>query len=265
MTLTFLSDSLKIADLVALKAIAFSERRDGMVKIVDAIASVSPIYNLKDITYRYDASSSLDAAEPAIVLPDDSNGRWIMERPRIIMGTLVPSSPPPLADLTWVAFLDTPSRKVIWHSPVNLSDTPTIDDWQPNYDPIDLDGIPTFSAEFVGQKVRDTNTGYIYRAINNTGDWVLSKIDNNFVPGTDILGDETVGLSYHSTRKKLTSNAIVTLPASLINIEFQLISFGTTLTLRPDTGTTLNNGTADIVITDAIASVFNLGDDWVYG
>ncbi len=262
MTPTFLSDTLKIVDLATLRAIAVSDRKDGMIRIVDSITSAVPVYNLKHITYRYDASSSLLAVEPAIVKPDDSVGRWIMQSPSIHFGTVPPSNPPEIENLTWVAFLDRPTRKVTWRSRYDLSDTPTIDDWLPSYDPINIDGIPSFNADFVGQKVKDTNTGYIYRAVNITGDWVLSKIDNNLVVGADITGDQTVGLGYQGTRKKLTSNAIITLPASLINIEFQLISFGTTLTLRPDRETTLNNSTADVVITDAIASVFNLGDDW---
>ena len=262
MTLTFLSDTLKIANLATLKAIASSDRRNGMIRIVDGINVASPNYNLKDVNYRYDASSSLTALEPAIVEPDDSAGRWIMRSPRIHFATVAPTNPPTLANLTWVAFLESPTRKVIWNAPWDLSDTPTIVDWLPNYMPIDLAGIPTFNADFVGQIVRDTNTGYIYEAVNITGDWVLRLQDNGFVSGADIAGDETVGIGYHGTKKKLTSNAIITLDSGLINLEFQLISFGTTLTLRPGAGTTLNNGTVDLVLTDAIASVFNLGDDW---
>ncbi len=262
MTLTFLSDSLKINDLATLRAIAVTNRRDGMVKIVDSIVPALSLYNLKDITYRYDASSSLVADELAIVEPDDSVGRWIMQSPRIHLGTVAPNNPPEIANLTWIAFLETPSRQVIWRSPYNLSDTPVVEDWIPSYEPIELEGIPSFNADFVGQKVKDTNTGYIYRAINQTGDWVLSKIDNNLVIGANVTGDEIVGVGYHCTRKKPTSNAIITLPTGLINIEFQLISLRTTFTLRPDTGTTLNNGSADLVITNAIVSVFNLGNDW---
>lgn len=262
MTLTFLSDTLKIADLTTLKAIASSERRDGMIKIVDSITSATPNYNLKDVSYRYDASSSLTALEPAIIEPDDSAGRYIMQSPRIHFATVAPSNAPSLANLTWVAFLDTPTRKVIWNSPLDLSDTPVIEDWIPNYTPSDIDVKPTFNADFIGQIVRNTTTGYIYEAINITGDWVLSITYNGFVSSADITGDETVNIGYHGSKKKLTSNAIITLPASLINTEFKLISFGTTLTLRPDVGTTLNGGTVDIVLTDAIASVFNLGDDW---
>ncbi len=96
MSISFLADTLKIPNLATLKAIAQAERRDGMVKIVDAIVSTDPAYNLKDILYRYDASSSLTALEPAIVEPDDSSGRYIMQPPLIHFGTAAPVDPPPL-------------------------------------------------------------------------------------------------------------------------------------------------------------------------
>lgn len=261
MSANYLADNLKVADLVALKAIAAGDRRDGMIKIVDAITSPTPNYNLKDISYRYDASSSLDAAEPAIVEPDDSAGRYIMDSPRIHFATTAPTNPPVLGGLIWIALLDTPTRKVIWRSRFDLPDTPTVDDWIPDYTTT-IDGVPTFNADYVGQIVEDSNTNYKYRAINITGDWILSYRDNELVVGADITGDETVGLSYHGTRKKLTSSAIITVPSGLININFQLISYGVTLTVRAGASTTLNNATADIVLTDAIANVFNIGDDW---
>ena len=261
MSANYLADSLKIADLVSLKAIAAVDRRDGMIKIVDAIASATPNYNLKDIRYRYDASSSLAALEPAIIEPNDSAGRYIMDSPRIHFATAAPANPPVLGGMIWIAFFATPDRKVIWRSRHDLPDAPTIDDWIPDYTTI-IDGVPTFNADYVGQIVEDSNTGYKYRAINITGDWVLSYRDNELVVGTDITGDETVGLGYHGSRKKLTSSAIITIPSGLIDINFQLISYGVTLTVRAGASTTLNNATADIVMTDAIANIFNIGDDW---
>ena len=262
MTLTFLTDSFKIADLATLKAL--TERRDGAIKVIDFIASTTPSYNLKDITYRYDASSSIEALEPAIVEPDDSSGRWVMQPPRIIFSTVAPSNPPTLADLTWIAFLTVPDRKVIWRSRYDLSDTPVFEDWMPNYCPIPIDGVPSFSADFENQVVKDINTGYIYKAVNLSGDWILSLQDNGFVSGTDIIGDETLTIASHGTIRKLTANAIVTLPVSLsLNIELKLIVFeGLSLTLRPDAGTTLNENTVDIPASDTVVTLFNTGDSW---
>lgn len=262
MTLTFLTDSFKIADLATLKGL--TDRRDGAIKVIDAITSATPLYNLKDVTYRYDASSSLEALEPAIIEPDDSSGRWIMQPPRIIFSTIAPSNPPTLADLTWVAFLTVPDRKVIWRSLSDLSDTPVIEDWIPDYLPIAIDGIPSFSADFENQLVQDSNTGYIYKAANLSGDWVLSLQDNGFVSGADIVGDETLTIASHGTSRKLTANAIVTLPAGLgLNIELKLLVYGgLSLTLRPDTGTTLNEGTVDIPANDTVVTLFNTGDNW---
>ncbi len=262
MTLTFLTDSFKIADLATLKAL--TERRDGAIKVIDSISSTTPPYNLKDVTYRYDASSSIEALEPAIIEPDDSSGRWIMQSPRLIFNTLAPSNPPALADLTWIAFLTVPDRKVIWRSRPDLSDTPVIEDWIPDYLPIAIDAIPSFSADFENQVVRDSNTEYIYKAINLSGDWILSLQDNGFVAGTDIVGDETLTIASHGTIRKLTANAIVTLPASLsFNIELKLLIYGAlSLTLRPDAGTTLNEGTVDIPASDTVVTLFNTGDSW---
>ncbi len=269
MSVAFLADTLKIPNLATLKAIAASERRDGMLKIVDLIASTTPAYNLSNILYRYDASSSLTALEPAIIEPDDSSGRYIMQPPLIHFGTAAPVDPPPLPDMTWVAFLTSPDRKVIWRSKVDLSDTPVLDDWLPSSVPSSITGVPSFSADFVGQKVIDTNTNYVYKAINTTGDWILSIQDNGFVTGAAITGDETLTLSSHGQMRSLTANAIVTLPAGLTtNIELRLVVFdaiaggAVTLTLRPDTGTTINGGTIDINANNTIAQVFNIGSDW---
>ncbi len=268
MSLSFLADTLKIPDLASLRAIASSERRDGMIKIVDAISSTDPIYNLQNVTYRYLAASSLTELLPAIVEPLDGNGRYIMQFPPIHFGLSAPSEPPPLAGLSWVAFLNSPTRRVVWRSPLDLSTSPTVADWQPDKSPSSIDGVPSFNADFVGQKVKDTNTGYIYQAINQTGDWILSLIDNGFVAGSDITGDETLDLTYHSQVKSLTGNAIITLPLLTTNIETKLAVFdavaggAVTLTLTPGASTTLNGGTVDISKNNTVVKIFNLGSSW---
>lgn len=268
MSLSFLADTLKIPDLITLKAIALSERRDGMIKIVDAISSTDPVYNLQSVNYRYLASSSLPELLPAIVEPDDGNGRYVMQFPPIHFGNAAPSEPPPLAGLIWVAFLTSPTRKVVWRSPLDLSTSSTVADWQPDKSPSSIDSVPSFNADFVGQKVKDTNTGHIYQAIDQTGDWILSLQDNGFVAGADITGDETLDLTYHGVLRSLTGNAIITLPLLTTNIEtklavFDAIAGGTvTLTLSPGASTTLNGGTVDISINNKIVRVFNLGSNW---
>ncbi|MDJ0689221.1 MAG: hypothetical protein QNJ41_11990 [Xenococcaceae cyanobacterium MO_188.B32] len=258
-----LPDYLKVTDLTALKALTeITERRNGEIKIVDVVASATPEYNLSDVAYRYNSASSADNLEPAIVVPDDSNGRWVMVNNPIAIATAAPTTAPAKENVRYIAILETPTRVVEWHSPPYLPATPAVEDWHPVIKAIDIGEVPTFNADFVGQLVKDTNTGWVYKAIDLTGSWVLSL--PHFVYGTDVTAAETLTLEYHGQYKKVTADLTLTLPSGLVtNIEAKVIVPATiTLTLSPDTGTTLNGGTGTITATNTTATVHNNGDDW---
>lgn len=263
--MTILADYLKITDLTALKALtSITDRRNGEIKIVDSVSSTSPEYNLTHTSYRYDSASSADSLEPAIVVPDDSNGRWFMVSHPVAFATAVPATAPPKENIRYIAYLETPTRTVEWYSALFLSASPTVSDWIPVQQIVSINEVPSFNADYIEQLVKDSNTGWVYKAIDQAGNWILDIPINGFVYGSDLTTAETLSLTYHGQYKKVTSSLTLTLPAGLAtNIEARLIvDSSSTLTLQPDTGTTLNGGIVTIDATNTTATLHNNGNDW---
>ena len=263
-----LPDYLKITDLSALKALSdITQRRDGEIKIVDAVSSTSPEYNLKDVLYRYSINSTASAIEPAVVAPDDNNGRWFMVSDAIAFSTTPPAAAPAKENITYVAILDNPPRKTKWVSPQYLTPTPLLADWQPVLEPIEIPAPPSFNADFNQQLVKDVIAGYVYEAIDLNGNWKLSIPHNGFIYGDDLSTPTTLGaIDFHGQYKKVVANLTLTLPAGLgANIESRLIvSTGINLTLSPDdaSGASLNGSSSDVVVTEKTIVLHNDGDDW---
>ena len=182
----------------------------------------------------------------------------------VAFATAAPSAAPSKENIRYIAYLETPSRVVKWRSPLYLSSTPVVGDWIAVVDIVDINEVPSFNADFVGQLIKDTNTNWIYKAIDQTGSWILDISNNGFVYGNDLATAETLSLSYHGQYKKVTSTLTLTLPAGLTtNIEARLIvDAAATLTLQPDTGTTLNGDSITIDATNTTVTLHNNGNDW---
>ncbi|NES93070.1 hypothetical protein [Okeania sp. SIO2B9] len=253
----FLAQALAVPTLADLKNIDSVSRKDKTIRIVNTVSSS----NQQDVLYRYDVSSSLDELEPAIAIPSDSNGRWIQVTDRIHVAAALPSNPPPLKDMEWVATLTGPTRILILKSSEDLTA------WEQKQ-PTEITGEPTFNADIPNQLVIDTATGYSYKAIDQNGKWIALKLNNNYLLASDINGDATIDHLYHNRSKKLVANSLLTLPTGLIDIEFRVMIFdaiaggAVTLTLSPASGATLNGGTGNIPVTNKVVQIFNHGDEW---
>lgn len=163
-----LTAALQVADLTALAAVPETERVEGSFRHVLTVAGTS--YSYRYQKYYFSASSAIAEALPAVVAPAAGSGRWIAESLPIISDA-VPSLAPELASREYTAVLTAPDRIVKWRSPLILPSTPAVTDWIPDFNPIAIATIPTFNADFVGQRVVALDTGIIYKADDTAGNW----------------------------------------------------------------------------------------------
>lgn len=247
---------------------------DGDRKIVTVIAEgdITPIltnssFTLLNVPYVYRLTSTADALEPGIVQATNpaTAGRWFMENNPVTYQAIAPAVGPGAPSMVYYAELTSPARIAKWVAPEKLPASPVAGDWIGDTNHItDITGEPTFNADFVGQKVRDTATGYVYQAVNNTGLWKGSLPDNggNFIPGAAIAANATVDGSYSGKVFDMTASAVLTLPAGLPDSTFKVGVFTGTLDLATS-GTTINGGTGTVSIAASrFVEVSNTGDIW---
>ncbi|ELS01175.1 hypothetical protein Xen7305DRAFT_00008770 [Xenococcus sp. PCC 7305] len=258
-------------------------RIDGMRRLVTAIAEndITPVptnheFDLRNIEYVWRQTSTLAALEPGIVAPLDDVGRYFMINNPVTYQATAPAEAPTIPSLLYIAELTSPTRFVKWRSPDKLPDTPVVGDWIPDYDPIEVDiadpGLPTFNADFVGQKVKNINatsqTGVVFEAVDTTGTWKASLVDNGgFVFGANITGNLTIDGAIGGKQRNLTASSVVTLPDDLPNIRFQLAVFdaiaGSAITLELAAATTINGSAGSISgLANNIYTVWNNGNAW---
>jgi len=270
-TTDFLFDILTVSDLQALRDISQEERRSNEIRFVDVISQASPLYNLRRVPYQFVSASSEAELAPAIITPSDGVGRWFMIinpfHVHIPSGNNgAPTNPPLLPNMSWISLADTPARRLIWRSRDPFPDTPVVTDWVPDNAPIStdilVDTVPTFNADWDNQLVQSNTTNLIFKAVNLTGKWALES--NDFVPGTNVTGDYSIEENQNKFTRTLVANAVITLTAALEkDIEIRIIKSGFTLTLAPS-GTTINGGSSNVVVTEDVITLFNQGNNYFY-
>ncbi len=163
--MAFFTDEFTVADLAALKAIPASARRDRTT-----IAVAQPAANYLPTYYTYQATTTLTALEPVIVIPDDSQGVWLSLNP-IYTDTVLPTAAPPLIGIIWIATLTSPDRIVSFRSVGTSAAT----DWQPvNNNAVVDSASPSHSADFIGQIFYDNSADEFHLATDTSGTWQLA-------------------------------------------------------------------------------------------
>lgn len=107
-------NAISVADLTALKAIPSSDRANNSLRVV-----VSPDNNLPPSWFIFNSTSTINELFPAITIPNDNSGRWIMVGTPIVISNQSPSLPPPMVGMRWIYATQ------IWES----TGTNNVSDW----------------------------------------------------------------------------------------------------------------------------------------